>query len=136
MGIVAKVLRALRRLMSPRREAPQVLHVSVDGLALRAADGARVRSFRWGDVHRVDTFKLDLFGVDMICVSFLTSVHPESLIANDSMTGFCDLCDQLALRLPGIAEDWWRAVAFPAFATNHAVLLNRDPCSAGVDGRG
>jgi hypothetical protein len=126
MSLLAKALKALRGLTSPRSEAPQVLHVAEVGLTLNAPDGSLVWSFQWADVRRVETFKRDLLCVDMICIAFETSVHPETLIAHDEMAGFCELCEQLGSRLPGIPEGWWRSVAFPAFATNFAVLFRRD----------
>lgn len=133
MWILQKALRALGRLASSRRDVKQVLHVSDVGLALNAPDGSLVWSFEWTEVRCVETFKRDLFGVDMICLAFGTSVHSEPLIAHDEMAGFCELCEQLESRIPGIPGGWWRAVAFPAFATNFAVLFKHEQTKPHAD---
>lgn len=100
------------------------LEISDDGLALFEGD-REVYSFRWSDVSKVETYKRDLFAVDMICLDFTVDKDQSVYMTHDDMNGFNELTSQLTRHFPSIAPDWWSRVAFPAFATNHGILYER-----------
>jgi hypothetical protein len=82
-------------------------------------------SFLWESVSAVDTFKLDLWSFDCICLSFKT---PDGWIeVNEHMKGWDDFLDVAESSLPGFPphEKWWKKVAFPPFETNQSTLWTR-----------
>src|SRR5689334_22982850 len=85
-------------------------------------DGREVWHFQWSDVMRIETYKRDLFSVDMICLDFFVEFRQLAFPTHDEMQGFDVLCDQLRRYFPSIEEEWWSQVAFPAFAGNNRVL--------------
>jgi hypothetical protein len=74
--------------------------------------------FAWHDVKQVVAFKRDCFIIDSIRILFelrsglCYEVHED-------MEGFKELMEKLPAHLPGALrmEEWFQAVAFPAFAT-------------------
>ena len=106
-----------------RRPKRAVLRLSVteDTLCL-FADDQSAWTLRWEEVTRIDTYKRDLFTVDMICLDFTMAGRQMYCQTHDEMEGFDVLCQQLGGTFPSIAPDWWMQVAFPAFATQHRVL--------------
>ena len=97
------------------------LFVADDSVTL-FADDQHAWTFQWTEVTRVDTYKRDLFTVDMICLDFTVAARQLSYPTHDGMQGFDVLCRRLCDAYPSIAPDWWFQVAFPAFATQHSVL--------------
>jgi hypothetical protein len=105
------------------REQPR-LEVTDDEVALFDHRG-EIWRFRWANITRVETFKRDLFVVDMICLNFSDDDRRLTYRTHDDMSGFDTLCERLRQHFPSIAVDWWSQVAFPAFETNHCVLYVR-----------
>lgn len=103
---------------------PQRLEITDDGLALFES-GREVYRFRWANVFRVETYKRDLFTVDMICLNFAADADQMVYMAHDEMDGFSELSSRLTRYFPSIAPDWWGEVALPAFATKHRILYER-----------
>jgi hypothetical protein len=75
---------------------------------------------------KIETYKRDLFSVDMICLDFSTDAHGVVCSAGDEMEGFNELATQLTHYFPSIPADWWSEVASPAFATKHRILYERE----------
>jgi hypothetical protein len=115
--------RFAKKLRQPKSE-PKRLEVTDTGLALFESDH-EVYRFRWADVSKIETYKRDLFSVDMICLDFLVAAHEIVYMAHDEMDGFSELSGRLTHYFPSIPSDWWSEVAFPAFATKHRILYER-----------
>ena len=115
--------RIVARLRKPKNQ-PVRLQITDDGLALFES-GREVFRFGWTDVSRVETYKLDLFSVDMICLDFAVDADQMVYRTHDEMVGFSELSCRLTRYFPSIAPDWWSAVSLPAFATTHSILYER-----------
>jgi hypothetical protein len=113
--------RFAERLRKPKSQ-PKRLEIIDDGLALFES-GREVCRFRWADVSKVETYKRDLFSVDMICLDFSLDAGQMVYTAHDEMDGFSELSSHLTRYFPSIAPDWWSEVAFPAFATKHRICM-------------
>jgi hypothetical protein len=108
------------RLQQPKSQQKR-LEITDDSLALFES-GREVYRFRWADVSRVQTYKQDLFSVDMICLDFVVDADQMVYTIHDEMDGFSDLSNRLTQYFPSIASNWWSEVAFPAFATKYRIL--------------
>ena len=96
-----------------------------------------VRSFRgnsqppseaeWGEVSRVVAYKRDAFIYDVLSLAIILSGRP-GLDVNEDMDGWEELLKQLPEYLPGCRpfEEWFQAVAFPAFAMNPTEIFRRE----------
>jgi hypothetical protein len=100
------------------------LRVTEDGLTLFESD-REMYHFRWSEVSRIETYKRELFIVDMICLDFFVDTREVVYMAHDEMDGFSDLATRLTHYFPLVPPDWWSEVALPAFATKHTVLYER-----------
>lgn len=119
--------RFAKRLRKPKSQ-PKHLQITDDGLVLFESS-REVYRFRWMDVSKVETYKQDLFSVDMICLDFAVDADQMVYMADDEMDGFRELSSRLTQYFPTIAPDWWSEVAFPAFATKHRILYERPSAS-------
>lgn len=91
---------------------------------LDAASQAVIRSVRWADVAKIQTYKLDLLTTDCICLPFeLRSGHPPVQVPEE-WKGFADLFGPLAAAFPSIPKDWYVNVMTPAFETRQTVLYD------------
>lgn len=130
-----------------------VAFVKTLGRRGRAAEGAKreplgviehdaravrvVRTFRgdsqppseaeWGEVSRVVAYKRDAFIYDVLSLAILLSGRP-GLDVNEDMDGWEELLKKLPEYLPGCRpfEEWFQAVAFPAFAMNPTEIFRRE----------
>jgi hypothetical protein len=119
--------RFANRFRQPTSE-PKRLEITDDGLALFERD-REIYRFRWADISKVETYKRDLFSVDMICLDFSVGAHQIAYMTHDEMDGFSELSSRLTRYFPSIPSDWWSEVAFPAFATKHRILYERPSAS-------
>ncbi|WP_162823672.1 hypothetical protein [Lysobacter sp. TY2-98] len=73
----------------------------------------------WSEIVRVVAWKQDNFTWDTIWLRF-ELVGERALDVPEDAVGWRSLADGLSRLLPGSAalEEWWPAVAFPAFAEN------------------
>src|SRR5262249_16157098 len=78
----------------------------------------RTVSFEWREVTRVLAFKRDQLIVDCICCIFELN-GTETVEVNEDMQCWKVLMDAIPVNLSGALrqEEWWRKVAFPAFAS-------------------
>lgn len=81
----------------------------------------------WSEVLRVVSFKRDLFTVDLICLQ-LTFMELESVEVDEDMGGWQEFVEALPGSLPGARpfSEWFKDVAFPAFATNETIVYDRN----------
>src|SRR5436305_15267516 len=120
-----QALRTLAQRFTPPKAHPKRLDVTDDGVAL-FENGREIYRFVWKDVSKIETYKRDLGNVDMICLDFTVATNETVYMTDDEMDGFNDVSVRLAHYFPSIAADWWTGVAFPAFATKHKVLFEKD----------
>jgi hypothetical protein len=105
-----------------------VIQFDENGLTLTGwhADGFETKTdLRWNEVNGVVAYKRDCFTVDLICMGFTTLDGAVEL--NEEMDGWKALIDAVPSLLPGSTskEEWWNAVAQPAFAANPTILFSR-----------
>jgi hypothetical protein len=119
------MLAGLKKLLGFLEPAPRHGHVELmltaDGFTL-ARKGVAQFEVRWSDVREVFGFKRDLFTVDLICLGFRVSDDGSLYEVHEDMPGYEALCEEIGRRFPDVNQDWWRAVTFPAFATNRTTI--------------
>ncbi len=81
---------------------------------------------RWDQVEEIRAFKQDLFTVDRICWGFCCRGDASAVVVNEEMLGFQELREAVESRFGVKEEDWFRKVAFPAFARNMTVIWPKD----------
>lgn len=88
-------------------------------------DGSElVSEVEWGKVSRVVAYKRDALTHDVIALGFLGT----GIDVNEDMEGWEELLKKLPEYLPGCQafEQWFQAVAFPAFAMNPTDIYRRE----------
>jgi hypothetical protein len=80
----------------------------------------------WAQVEEIRAFKQDLFTVDRICWGFCRRGEDPTVVVNEEMLGFQELREAVGSRFGVKEEDWFRTVAFPAFAGNMTVIWPKD----------
>mgnify|MGYP001564957713 CR=1 FL=1 len=111
--------RALRR--SSERK---LLRLIVDDNGFSATDWEnQSTALKWDSIWQIRTYKRDLGTVDEICLEFRTPNGYLEVWESDQ--GYKDLVQEIERRFQ-LEQAWWSKVAFPAFATNDAILY-RDP---------
>ena len=102
----------------------RVIHIDEDGfsVSLDDSDAARVD---WSSVNEVAAFKRDLFGIDEICLGFRCDSDDRFWWVGEEDIGFKELRGKVEQHFDGILEDWWSAVAFPAFEEKWTSIWNR-----------
>jgi hypothetical protein len=79
----------------------------------------------WAEVEEVHAFKRDLLATDKICLAFKRSGREEYYEIHEEKEGYHDLLKILPCRLLGFDLEWFCAVAFPAFKTNHQIVWKK-----------
>ena len=131
---VTVVLLLLFRLFARRRSGARQpaleFAITFDPAGFVVADhrlnpGADLR-LPWPEVGRVVAYKRDRFAYDCICM-FVARADGSGVELNEEMEGWKPFCEALPRVLPGCKsfDDWFQAVAFPAFATNKTELYVR-----------
>jgi hypothetical protein len=90
--------------------------------------GAVEWQLRWSDVNEITAWKIDLVTTDLICLGFHTSRNPTDFVCDEEQQGWNKICRAVERRFD-IDPDWWRQVAFPAFATNPTLLWTGEKSS-------
>jgi hypothetical protein len=80
----------------------------------------------WAQIEEIRAFKQDLFTTDRICWGFCRPGDDLMVVASEDMVGFKELQRTVESRFGVKEEDWWRRVAFPAFARNMTVIWPKD----------
>lgn len=80
----------------------------------------------WDQVEEIRAFKQDLFTVDLICWGFCCRGDDPTVVVNEETLGFQELRRAVESRFGVKEEDWFRKVAFPAFAGNMTVIWPKD----------
>lgn len=121
----------LRRLWDrlPGRRQPERSVLAEAGALCVARDGEVERRVAWDQITRIETFKLDCYVVDCICLRFHCR-GKTPLTVDETMAGFETLAGALEQRL-GISPQWYLTVMFPAFETNLAVIWEADGVGSG-----
>jgi hypothetical protein len=92
---------------------------------LKKADATPL-SMNWSEVCKAAAFKRDLFSVDLVCL-FLSRHDGSGLELDEDMKAWKEFIAALPSFLPTCRdpEQWFREVAFPAFATNAIEIFSR-----------
>jgi len=85
-----------------------------------------LREVDWSEIQNVIAYKKDAVSVDMICFAIATG-DGSAVEIHEEMIGWDTLVETLPKNLLGFpnGEQWFAAVAFPAFATNVTTLYQR-----------
>lgn len=92
-----------------------------DGFSVFEDEKKSIR-VRWSEVLEVFAYKMDLFTVDEICIGFRVDSAGAYWWVSEEFTGYRELLEAMKKRFPGIREDWFSTVAFPAFIENRSTL--------------
>ena len=84
------------------------------------------RNARWDDVILITAFKQDLWVVDRICLDIVL-MDGSYIRVDEEMKGWDSLVQKLPDYLPGCKpfDEWFAAVAFPAFELNETPVFER-----------
>lgn len=105
--------------------ADPLVRVTEEGFdLLDGATQAVIRSVRWTDVAKIQTYKLDLFTTDCICLLFESKSGQPPVQVSEEWKGFPDLFDPLTTAFPSIPKNWYINVMTPAFETKQTVLYD------------
>lgn len=85
--------------------------------------GEETQTIKWDDIVLIKAYKLDLFTVDCIVIN----IHlADNLVAiNDQTPGHMKFMEIASQQLHHFKDDWFMAVAFPAFATNLTIIYKK-----------
>jgi hypothetical protein len=121
------IFTSLQRAFRPRKQQSSLIVTEAEVSLL--TDGKETWRFRWNQITRIETYKQDLFSVDLICLDFFVESLQLPYRINEEMQGFQELMKYMRQLFPSIDENWHRQVTFPAFAANHKVLYERQPAN-------
>jgi hypothetical protein len=85
---------------------------------------AVIRSVRWADVAKIQTYKLDLLTTDCICLLFESMSGQPPVQVSEEWKGFSALFNPLTAAFPSIPRNWYTEVMTPAFETKQTVLYD------------
>jgi hypothetical protein len=104
-----------------RQELRRVVKCDAEGFEVFEAERSQAR-VRWSDVVEVFAYKMDLLMYDEICIGFRVAADGTHWWVSEEFSGYRELIEELKQRFPGIREDWFSTVAFPAFVPNRTTL--------------
>ena len=100
----------------------QFPEVEFDDCGFRLIQQQKVlREVRWADIQEIVAFKRDLFSYDAICLGFRIDERDHFVEVAEDYPGYKPFLSTVEQRFP-LKDDWWREVAFPAFATNWTTI--------------
>lgn len=100
----------------------QFPEVTVTDAGFRLASGSHEPlDVAWDDVVEIVTFKRDVFAYDVICVGFRLIDTEDLIEVAEDFPGYDHFVKVVGSRF-GLAKDWWRNVAFPAFKPNWSTI--------------
>jgi hypothetical protein len=79
----------------------------------------------WHSVRALRSWKIDCWSYDLVCLGIDLDGPESTVVVNEDMQGWKELCDAIRSAFDGIDEAWPNSVAFPAFETNYTVLWER-----------
>ena len=103
--------------------AGKIISLSDEGFQIHDPKG-KVIFVQWAAINSINTFKVDLFTVDMICFEFYQNDESRVEI-NEHMEGYKAIVDILPSKFEGFDQDWFSKVFKPAFATNFTEVWKR-----------
>ncbi len=116
-----RVFRAISRLFSRKRDIVNYLSVA-DGIDFLLRDGTVTTGFRWSDVTRIETYKIDLMVYDEVALRFSTTAGRYEIL--EGHAAFQDCFAELEQQF-GLSPEWYFQVMEQAFETNHRVLYQK-----------
>jgi len=97
------------------------MHLSADVHGFQIHDEDHPSECRWSDVREIETYKIDLYAHDLICLGFRISDKDEWIELHELHRGFNEVIEFMESRF-SLPDNWYEDVMRPAFATNHCVL--------------
>jgi hypothetical protein len=117
---MSSFLSNLKKRMS-HREPRRAVKFDSAGFEVFEGEESKTR-VRWSDVLEVFAYKVDLFTYDEICIGFRVTADGTHWWISEEFIGYRELIEELKQRFPGIRDDWFSTVAFPAFVPNRTTL--------------
>lgn len=115
----------MRAYFKRSRNADPQIRLAAGGFDLVSTTDQRIlTSVRWADVVRIQTYKVDLFTTDCICLLFELRDGRPPVQISEEWQGFADLFEPLSAAFPSVPSDWYMEVMSPAFETKHRVLYD------------
>ncbi|MBL8543088.1 MAG: hypothetical protein JNJ63_04720 [Hyphomonadaceae bacterium] len=104
---------------------PASIRINADAFAVEGLDPPR-EPVALDDIQEVTFFKRDELTTDLICCDIVvcTAQGVETWFLHEELPGWDDLT-RLLERLPGFDSQWFRKVAWPAFASNPTSVFKR-----------
>jgi hypothetical protein len=112
----------LNRLSRP--QMPDLI-VDADGFTIIRQKAKTLNCAKWSAVERINAFKRDYGMYDEICLGISIGDPPETIEISEAFGGYEQFTQALNEHFAPMDKDWWRKVAFPAFATNQTVIYDR-----------
>jgi hypothetical protein len=123
--MLPKFWKKLRSTFTARRPVLYRIKSSDQGLVFFCDnDGKVLADIAWTDIVKIRAFKRDLFAVDEICMR-INFDQANGIVVSENDPGYDEFIHALSTQLHVRLEDWFDAVAFPAFATNETLIYKR-----------
>jgi hypothetical protein len=127
-------LRLAFRTFNDAAPAHRCLEISDQAVSLISSkSGRELWRVVWTNVEQIVAFKVDAMVVDHICLGFRTKGESTLHVTDEETPGWEELLGEISRRFEVPFEDWFRKVAFPAFAENFTVLWAAPQLGAGAD---
>ena len=119
-----------RSYRAERRDTVYTIFHNANAMKLSFRSGKNDRGemvVAWRDTVGVKAFKRDQYAMDLICLTVLLK-NNKALEINEEMCGWESLVEKLPEYLPGCQkfEEWFSAVAYPAFKPNITAIYQRN----------
>jgi hypothetical protein len=115
-----KLLKKIRAAFEPKKKMRRI-NFDDSGFCV-IENGKTLARVAWFDVREIFAFKEDRFSVDDICLGFRVDDAGTYWTVNEDYLGYKKFLAALENRFTGIRTDWFREVAFPAFARNQTTI--------------
>jgi hypothetical protein len=115
-NLIAKV----RKAFGPKAETRRI-EFNASGFAV-VDNGKQLEFVAWSSIREIIAYKEDRFSVDDICLGFGTDDPNAFSRVTEDYIGYKEFLTELEGRFAGIRKDWFKEVAFPAFAVNRTTI--------------
>ncbi len=124
------IMRLFEKIADCFRKRPMSEESRIDltdqGLNIIDASDNRM-ALKWANVKEIVAYKWDLFAYDEICIAFRLSDDDESwLEISERYHGFDDARCAMEEHFAPLPENWFSAVALPAFEENRTSIWRRE----------
>ncbi|QDU51320.1 hypothetical protein [Gimesia panareensis] len=120
--MTSRLVQIIAKLFSRKRDIVNFLSAA-EGIDFRLRDGSVVPGFRWSQVTRIETCKIDLMVYDEVALRFTTDKGRYEIL--EGHTAFQECFAHLEQQF-GLSPEWYFQVMENAFETNHRVLYQKE----------